>query len=66
MWTDTTRAQPAQNYISQIAPQLLSLYDQSVNQMLTHAQATLPAPQGIYVPYTNGALQKLFDELKQM
>ena len=34
--------------------------------MLTHAQATLPAPQGIYVPYVNGALQKLLDELKQM
>ena len=34
--------------------------------MLTHAQATLPTPQGIYVPYTNGALQKLLDELKQM
>ena len=66
VWADTTRAQPAQNYISQIAPQLLSLYDQSVNQMLTHSQATLPAPQGIYVPYVNGALQKLLDELKQM
>ena len=34
--------------------------------MLTHAQATLSAPQGIYVSYINGALQKLLDELKQM
>ena len=66
VWTDVTRVQPVQNYISQIAPQLFSLYDQSVSQMLTHAQATLPAPKGIYVPYANGALQKLLDKLKQM
>ena len=64
--TDMTKAEPIQNYISQIAPQLLSLYDQCVGQMLTHAQATLPAPKGVYVPYANGALQKLLDELKLM
>ena len=34
--SDPTKAQPIQNFISQIAPQLFSLYDQSVNQMLTH------------------------------
>ena len=34
--TDTTRASSTHDYISQIYPHLLSLYDQCVDQMLTH------------------------------
>ena len=56
--------QPIQNFITQVGPQLFSLYDQSVNQMLTHMGATLPTSQAVHVPYANGALQKLLEELK--
>ena len=62
--TDPAKAQPIWNFITQIGPQLFSLYDQSVNQMLTHMGATLPTPQTVHVPYANEALQKLLEELK--
>ena len=37
---DMSKAQSIENYIMQITPQLYSLYDQSVKQMLTHTQST--------------------------
>ena len=58
--TDVTKAQSAQNYISQITPQLFSLYDQSVHQMLTYTGATFCSPKDTYVPYANGAFEKNF------
>ena len=61
---DPTKIQPIQKFVTQIGPQLFSFYDQSVNQMLTHMGATLPTPQTVHVPYANGALQKLLEELK--
>ena len=47
MQTDRTKAQPIQSYITQIAPQLFSLYDQSVSQMLTYTHTTPPTPRDI-------------------
>ena len=64
--SDPTKAQPIQNFITQIGPQLFSLYDQSVSQMLTHTGATLPTPQTVHVPYANRALQNILDGLKQV
>ena len=64
--TDMSKAQSIENYITQITPQLYSLYDQSVKQMLTHTQSTFHSPKDTYIPHTNGILQKLLDELKQM
>ena len=37
--SDPVKALPIQNYISQIYPQLLSFYNQSINQMLAHTGA---------------------------
>ena len=59
---DPAKTQPIWNFITQVGPQLLSLYDQSVNQMLTH----IPTPQTVHVPYANGALQKLLEELSKV
>ena len=64
--TDMSKAQSIDNYITQITPQLFSLYDQSVNQMLTHTQSTFHSPKDTYIPHTNGILQKFLDELKLM
>ena len=64
--TDMSKAQSIENYITQITPQLFSLYDQSVNQMLTHTQSTFCSPKDTYIPHTNGILQKFLDELKLM
>ena len=64
--TDMSKAQSIENYITQITPQLYSLYDQCVKQMLTHTQSTFHSPKDTYTPHTNGILQKLLDELKQM
>ena len=38
--TEMSKVQCIENYIMQITPQLHSLYDQSVKQMLTHTQST--------------------------
>ena len=56
MQTDMSKAQSIENYITQITPQLFSLYDQSVNQMLTHTQSTFHSPKDTYIPCTNGIL----------
>ena len=55
-----------ENYIMQITPQLYSLYDQGVKQMLTHTQSTFWSPKYTYTPCTDGILQKFLDELKLM
>ena len=64
--TDMSKAQSIENYITQITPQLFSLYDQSVNQILNHTQPTFCSPKDTYIPHTNGILQKFLDELKLM
>ena len=62
--SDPVKALPIQNYISQICPQLFSFYDQSINQMMAHTGATLPTLRDVHMPYANGTLQKLLNELE--
>ena len=64
--TDTTKAPIIYDYVSQIYPHLLSLYDQCVNQMLTHTGATPPNSHSVYMPVANDRLQKFLDELRMI